>query len=132
MTTYSNKGTDLWGLSAQACIHIESALCQKASWLPEKLLPFALTNRMCYFPEGNQFPLQRCKYSESSEQHAVGLCRQCDVRHTQLSSSLCWQAAYGCQRMATLESAGLPRMCVGLLCKAQNLDLWVSRSFFPF
>lgn len=40
MTTYSNKGTDLWGLSAQACMHIESALCQKVSWLPGKLLPF--------------------------------------------------------------------------------------------
>lgn len=36
---------------------------------------FALTNRMCYFPEGNQFPLQQCKYSESSDQHAEGLCR---------------------------------------------------------
>lgn len=93
---------------------------------------FALTNRMCYFPEGNQFPLQQCKYSESSEQHAEGLCRQCDVRRTQPSGSLCWQAAYSCQRMATLEAAGLPRMCVGLLCKAQNSELWVSRSFFPF
>lgn len=45
---------------------MEGALCHKASWLPGKLLPFTLRNRMCCFPEGNQFPLQQCKYSAVS------------------------------------------------------------------
>lgn len=27
-------------------------------------------------------------------------------------------------------AVGLPRTCVGLLCKVQNLGLWISRSFF--